>query len=273
VLADWNGLMIGALARAGRVFDHASWVTMARRAFTFVEQKMTVSGRLIHSVRNGTGHSPGTATDYANMIWAALRLYQATGEVACLNQAITWESVLDAHYWAGPSSGGYFTAADDTRDVIVRLKSAHDDATPSANATMVSNLCALGTLTGDARYAQRAEEIMRAFSGDSARNLAGHTGLLSAAIDLLSPQLLVLVRSEDEPDTDLQDALHGLSVPGAVEIQVNGQVDAAGPPAVRGKSTVDGKSAVYACLGPQCALPVTVATELRRVVSDFRAVE
>ena len=273
VLADWNGLMIGALARAGSVFDHASWVTMARRAFTFVEQKMTVSGRLIHSVRNGTGHSPGTATDYANMIWAALRLYQATGEVAYLNQAITWESVLDAHYWAGPSSGGYFTAADDTRDVIVRLKSAHDDATPSANATMVSNLCALGTLTGDARYAQRAEEIMRAFSGDSARNLAGHTGLLSAAIDLLSPQLLVLVRSEDEPDTDLQDALHGLSVPGAVEIQVNGQVDAAGPPAVRGKSTVDGKSAVYACLGPQCALPVTVATELRRVVSDFRAVE
>jgi uncharacterized protein YyaL (SSP411 family) len=273
VLADWNGLAIGALARAGCVFDRSPWVTMARRAFTFVEEKMTVSGRLIHSVRNGRGQSPGTATDYANMIWAALRLYQATGEAAYLEKAIVWESVLDEHYWAGQSSGGYFTAADDTRDVIVRLKTASGDATPSANATMVANLAALGTLTGNTRYAQRADEILRAFSGDVARNLAGHTGLMAAAIDLLSPQLIVLVRNIDESGTDLQSALHGLSIPGAMEIQVNGSVDQTGPPAVRGKTTVGGKSAVYACVGPQCALPVTDAAGLRHLVTKFRAVE
>jgi hypothetical protein len=272
VLADWNGLMIGALARAGSVFGRPPWVTMARRAFTFVAEKMTVSDRLIHSVRNGRGHSPGTATDYANMIWAALRLYQTTGEASYLEQAAAWEDVLDEHYWAA-ESGGYFTAADDTRDVIVRLKTANDDATPSANATMVANLAALGTLSGTARYAKRAEEIVQAFSGDIARNLAGHTGLLAASIDLLSPQLIVLVKGEDELGDDLQATLHALSVPGAVEIQVADKVNDFGPPAVRGKSTIDGRSAVYACLGPQCALPVTDTTELRQLVSNFRTVE
>jgi uncharacterized protein YyaL (SSP411 family) len=271
VLADWNGLAIAALARAGSVFGRSSWVTMAARAFTFVAQKMTVDGRLIHSVRNGRGHSPAIATDYANMIWAALRLYQATGERPYLDQAIAWEGVLAAHYWDA-ASAGYFTAADDTRDVIVRLKSSHDDATPSANATMVTNLSALGTLTGDGRYPERGEAVARAFSGDVARNLAGHTGFLAAAIDLLSPQLLVLVSGEDRHENDLQEVLHRLSIPGAVEIQVSGAVGDLGPPAVRGKSAVNGRSAVYACLGPQCTLPVTDEAELRQLISDFRAV-
>src|SRR5690606_29405916 len=36
VLADWNGLMIAALANAGRVFGRKDWIDMAVRAFDFV---------------------------------------------------------------------------------------------------------------------------------------------------------------------------------------------------------------------------------------------
>ncbi len=129
MLADWNGLMIAALARAGVVFDRAPWVTMAKTAFTFVEKTMTVSSRLVHSVRHGQGRAPATASDYANMIWAALRLFQATGERSYLENAEGWVRVLDTHYW-DEDDGGYFTAADDTQDVIVRLKPGTDDAAP-----------------------------------------------------------------------------------------------------------------------------------------------
>ncbi|MCC7253517.1 thioredoxin domain-containing protein [Hyphomicrobium sp.] len=271
VLADWNGLAIGALARAGIVFDRPQWVTMAREAFTFVTQKMTGADRLLHATRHGKGRAPATAGDYANMIWAALRLYQATGEPDDLAQAIRWIDVLDAHYWSD-DAGGYFTAADDTQDVIVRLRTATDDATPSANATMVANLVALGTLTGEPRYPQRAEVILQAFSTDLARNLGGHTGLLAAAIDLLSPQLVVLVEGGDKVGDTLQAALSGLSVPGALEIRVKGAVGEVGPPALRGKSTDDGRSTAYVCSGPQCSLPVTTAGDLRRLVLDVRSI-
>ena len=119
VLADWNGLAIAAIARAGVVFERAPWVNIAREAFTFITEKMTVDGRLVHATRHGQGRAPATANDYANMIWAALRLYQATGNENDLAQARHWVEVLDTHYW-DEDGGGYFTAADDTDDVILR---------------------------------------------------------------------------------------------------------------------------------------------------------
>ena len=41
---------------------------------------MEKDGRLIHSYRAGQAQAPATASDYANMIWGALRLFQATNE-------------------------------------------------------------------------------------------------------------------------------------------------------------------------------------------------
>ncbi len=271
ILADWNGLMIGALARAGSVFDRSSWVTMARRAFTFVAERMTVDGRLVHATRHGKGRAPATAGDYADMIWAALRLYQATGEPGDLVQALRWVEDLDRHYW-DETSGGYFTAADDTDDVIVRLKTASDDATPSANAMMVTNLAALGTLTGERRCFDRAQAILRAFAPDVARNLGGHTGLMAAAIDLLSPQLIVVVETPEPRDPDLRATLHRMSIPGALEIRVKGQVSDRGPAAVRGKSADGERPTAYVCLGSQCSLPITTAEGLRQLVIDQRSI-
>ena len=49
VLADWNGLMIAALANAGLVFDRPEWIALAREAFEFVCREMTgPDGRLRH---------------------------------------------------------------------------------------------------------------------------------------------------------------------------------------------------------------------------------
>ncbi|HRN88133.1 thioredoxin domain-containing protein [Hyphomicrobium sp.] len=271
VLADWNGLTIAALARAGVVFDRSDWVTMAREAFTYVTEKMTVDGRIVHAIRHGRGRAPGTAHDYANMIWAALRLYQATGEASDLTQAIAWVEILDRHYWS-EDAGGYFTAADDTSDVIVRLRTASDDATPAANATMISNLVALTTLTGDARFVKRAESIMRAFSADLAKNLVAHTGLLAAGMDLLAPQLVVIVASESEPNPALGSVVRSLSIPGAVELEVRGAIGALGPSALHGKSAEDGRSTAYVCVGPQCSLPANSEAQLRQAVLDLRSV-
>src|SRR5262249_41535756 len=41
VLADWNGLMIAALANTGAVLDEPDWIATASRAFAFVAGNMT----------------------------------------------------------------------------------------------------------------------------------------------------------------------------------------------------------------------------------------
>jgi uncharacterized protein YyaL (SSP411 family) len=258
VLADWNGLMIAALVKAAKALDHPEWLSLATRSFTFIVSKMTVDSRLVHSSRQGRGHVPAVAGDYANMIRAALHLYEATNDAEYLAQARAWTKILDEHYWID-GRGGYATAADDTRDVIIRLKTASDDATPSANAIMVSNLSALALLTDDQSYAVRASEIIDAFSDGLAKNLLAHTGLLAASIDVLSPQLIVIAGAVDGNSADLEQARIQLSLPGALEFSVSGEASSIGPPALVGKGPVKGRAAAYICIGPQCQAPETTS--------------
>ena len=98
VLADWNGLMIAALANAGLMFDEPSWLDMAARAFDFVARAMTRGDRLGHSWREGQLKFPGLASDFAAMIRAALALYEATGRQNYLDQALAWQHALDRDY-------------------------------------------------------------------------------------------------------------------------------------------------------------------------------
>ena len=54
VLADWNGLMIAALANAGTMLDEPSWIEMAARAFDFIVRNMTrATGSVIPGGRAG----------------------------------------------------------------------------------------------------------------------------------------------------------------------------------------------------------------------------
>jgi uncharacterized protein len=256
VLADWNGLMIAGLAHAARLLDRPEWLTAAATAFNFVLQRMENDGRLAHSYRDGRAKVPGTASDYANMIWAAIRLLEATNEGAFLVAAERWCATLDRHFWMA-DGGGYAFTADDTPDVIVRMRGAHDDAVPNANAIMLSNLMALHTLTGNAAYLDRAQAIPQAFAAELARNALGHCGLLAGCFDLLAPQQVVVIKTADvDASARLARGMLRLSLPGAVQqVVAEAQVPAAGP--LAGKTAQDGKPTAYACLGPQCSLPIT----------------
>jgi uncharacterized protein YyaL (SSP411 family) len=259
VLADWNGLMIAALAQAARVFDRPAWLETAKAAFHFVATRMEKDGRLLHSYRHGRAQAPATASDYANMIRAALRLYQVTDDTTYLGIAERWVAVVDEHYWVA-EPGGYAFTADDTPDVIVRLRVAHDDAVPNANGIMISNLVALHLLTGKERYLEWAQAIPEAFAPDLSRNTFGHCGLIAGAMDLMAPQHVVVIEPRSEGaapgSSPLARAMLDLSLPGAVEHVVEpGQ--ALLNPALDGRVAISGMPTAYACLGPQCSLPVT----------------
>ena len=98
VLADWNGLMIAALANASLMFNESSWLDIAKRAFAFIARAMTRGDRLGHSRRQGQLKFPGLASDFAAMIRAALALYEASGEQGYLDQALAWQHALDRDY-------------------------------------------------------------------------------------------------------------------------------------------------------------------------------
>ena len=271
VLADWNGLMIAALANAATAFDNTEWPDAAESAFDFVFTRMSVGVRLVHSYREEPGNAPATASDYANMIRAALALANATNNPEYVEQACAWVHVLDTHYWS-EAMGGYHLAADDTDDLIVRPLSGLDDATPNANAMMVSNLVAVSSWTGNTAYTDRAEAILKAFGPAITANPVGHSGLLAAAIDYLAPALIVLMVPEGGDPSAMRAALRDVSLPNAVvdEVWADETLPATSPAA--GKTVVDGTTTAYICIGPQCSLPVTEPAKLVETIKAARQV-
>jgi uncharacterized protein YyaL (SSP411 family) len=271
VLADWNGLAIAALAKAADAFVRADWLEAAERAFDFVSTQMMTNGRLLHSYRAGEAKAPATATDYANMIKAALALATVSGNPEYLDRARDWIGVLDRHYWA-EGERGYYLAADDTDDLIVRTINALDDATPNANVTMVSNLMQLYLWTGEERYRERADAIVRAFAGAVARNVFSHSGLLAAIIDLIAPAHVAIVLPEGGDANELRRALADVSLPNAVvqEVRAGESVPQHSP--AHGKKAIDNKPTAYVCIGPQCSAPVTEPAALVEAVREGRQV-
>ncbi|MGI9381779.1 MAG: thioredoxin domain-containing protein, partial [Methyloligellaceae bacterium] len=270
VLADWNGLMIAAMAKASDVFARADWLGAAARAYAFIVEHMTRDGRLLHAARAGEAKAPATSSDYANMIAGALQLTAVTGERSYVEDAEGWAAVLDRHYWSD-ELGGYHFTADDTADVIVRTLTGHDDATPNANGVMVSNLMQLWLLTGRDDYRARAEAIVQTFLSQISRNMMAHASLLLGGLDILAPQHIVIVGANGaSPATDLKAALRQLSLPGAVVQVLEDPAGIAGTSPAAGKTALEGAPTAYVCVGPQCAAPVTEAAALVDTVRTMR---
>jgi uncharacterized protein len=261
VLADWNGLMINALAKAGVVFGEPAWIALAERAFAFVVAGMSVDGRLRHSFRAGQLTASATASDYANMTAAALALHQATNSARYLASAQGWVTQLDAHYWMA-DIGGYAVTADDASDVLVRLCLARDDAVPSANTMMLTNLMHLFLLTGDASYRDRAEAVSASFLGEVAAAPIQHTGFLANAMDVIAPQMVVIGEDRSGDGAELMRAVLALALPGALMYWLSRAGDNAVPVGLAGKVAGASGAAAYVCLGPQCSPPLSDAAVL-----------
>ena len=269
ILADWNGLTIAALSRASTVFGKPEWRDMAERAFKCVTTKLGAgNNRLFHAYRAGQAKAPATAADYANMTWAALRLYQSTLNEDYLKQAVAWSDVLDAHY-ADDTSGGYFTVADDTTDVVVRLMSAGDDAVPSANAVHLSNLFALHALTGREGYATSADKLLSAFAEAMLTRPVGHCGIIAASLD--ANALIQIVTSG--PASGLAEAVNHVSAPGALTFNLPAGATRDLPEAFLAKlefSGASGASHGYVCRGTTCFPPVSNGATLKGRIDEAR---
>ncbi|MFZ3359174.1 MAG: thioredoxin domain-containing protein, partial [Xanthobacteraceae bacterium] len=170
VLADWNGMMIAALADAGLLFEETSWIDLALTAFNFIAEAMARGDRLGHSYRDGKLKFPGLASDFAAMIRAALALHEATGERGFLDRAIAWQTTLDRDY-ADAETGTYYLTAVDAEGLVIRPAATTDEATPNHNAVAAQNLIRLAALAGDDAWRAKADRLVAAIAPAATENL------------------------------------------------------------------------------------------------------
>ncbi|ATQ70206.1 MULTISPECIES: thioredoxin domain-containing protein [Methylosinus] len=261
-LADWNGLMIAALAAAAQAFARPDWLAVATAAFDFIATSMTTAdGRLLHSYRAGRAKHMAVLDDYADLCRAALTLHEATGDDAYLTRCREWAEIVETHY--RDPAGGYFFTADDAEALIRRAKIAEDAPLPSGNGAMTQVLARLYHLTGETAYRERAEATLTAFAGTVRRGLLGYSTLLSGAEILRDGLQIVIIGARAAEDTAaLLRVLHETSLPGrSLLVAAPGAALPPDHPAA-GKTQVDGRAAAYMCRGTTCSLPIVEPASL-----------
>ena len=83
ILTDWNGLMIAALAQAGRALDETEYTEAAEKAADFILTNLRrPDGRLLHRYRDGNAGIDAHLDDYAFLTWAMLELYETTFNIS-----------------------------------------------------------------------------------------------------------------------------------------------------------------------------------------------
>ncbi len=164
VVTSWNGLMIGAFARAGRVFERSGYIETASRAARFVLGALRREGRLLRSWRAGESRLPAYLEDHAFLAWGLLDLHGATGERVWLEEARSLAESMIERFW-DKDEGGFFFVASDHESLIARTKEVFDQAVPSGNGMAARALVRLWGLTGEARYEEHAARMFQVFAG------------------------------------------------------------------------------------------------------------
>jgi uncharacterized protein YyaL (SSP411 family) len=266
ILAAWNGLMISALAVAGRVLGERRYVEAAARAGDFLLARMRAGDRLVRSYKEGRRQAQGFLEDQSFVAGGFIDLFEATFEPRWLSEAIALSDAVEQHF-ADREHGGWFMTADDAEKLIAREKPMYDGAEPSGTSIAIMNALRLHTFTGDERWRAVAQEALSSLHEIlTERPLAMAEALVALDYHADVPKEVALVWPAGQGADGLHAVLRATFVPnralaGAAE---GAEVEALARlvPFIAEKVAVGGRPTGYVCRRGRCELPATEPGEL-----------
>lgn len=179
ILADWNGLMIASLAKAGIIFNNDNFIKKAESAADFILNKMYKDNILQHCYRNSTAFVPAMIDDYAFLAYGLSELYYATFNTKYLKAAIERTDFLIEHFY-DENSGCFYMTSDLSETILIRKKEFYDGAIPSGQSIALLNLLKLCDLSGHREYENIASAIFDYLAGIITEMPLGFASIISA---------------------------------------------------------------------------------------------
>lgn len=205
ILTAWNGLMLASFAEASAILERADYRSAAEKNAEFLLAKLQLDGLLLRTCKDGDARLNAYLEDSACLIEGLVSLYEATGNLRWLRQAVELADKMIDEFWDEEDGGFFFTGKSHER-LIVRSKDFMDNATPSGNSVAAFALQRLATLTGNEGYQRHAVTILR-LAADQTRRYPSAFGWMLCALDfyLSKPKEIVLVANG--PSNSLSELL------------------------------------------------------------------
>ncbi len=201
VLTDWNGMMIAALAKAGRTFNEQDYISEAERAYEFIkEYLMQKDGSLLHRFREGESAINAHADDYAFLVWGLLELYEATFNTDYLQKAIELNRSFIDNFW-DPEQGGFYFTAEGSEELLGRKKEVYDGAIPSGNSIALTNLLRIGRITANTDLEKKADELIKLYSSQVTQAPTGFGQFLQGVYFALTESFEIVIAGHRKDET------------------------------------------------------------------------
>jgi uncharacterized protein len=271
-IAGWNGLMLRALADAGRVLDRRDLVEAAETNAHFLLSRLRQGERMRRSYKDGRAPVPGYLEDQAAVADGLLSLYEATFDPGWLDAVRGLVTEMLTAFWDADGATFFDTAADQER-LVARPQEVTDNAIPSGTSMAVDVLLRAGALLGEASWVERARTVLQRLAPTAAMAPLAFGRLLAALdFELGRPVELALVRTAgDQGIKAFLAVVRDRFLP-------NRLVAAAGPegggrslPLLEGRAAIGGKATAYLCEGFVCLAPTTDPVELAQQLDAFSA--
>jgi len=253
VLASWNGLMLGAMARAYAVLGEDSYRAAAEKNLVFLQAKLwdPHTKTLFHRWRDGERDSVQLLDGYAFLLSGVLELYEATLEPKHIEFALALAESMMATFY-DREHGGFWQSAPGARDLILRIKEDYDGAEPAGNSVAALALLKLGKITGREEFSEAAEKTLQLFGG-RLQELPQAVPCMLQALDfsLQEPRRVVIAGDPASPEARaLLHAVHSVYEPNKVVLGNRGAVE----PFAKTLPGSD-RPMVYVCTGNACLPP------------------
>jgi uncharacterized protein YyaL (SSP411 family) len=280
VLASWNGMMLGAFARAFAILGDEELLGVAERNLGFLKEKLWVpatasqklgeavplssasTGTLYNRWRDGERDSVQLLDAYANLLAGVVDLYEATLNPDHLDFAVELAEALMARFY-DPQAGGFWQSGADTPHLLLRVKEDYDGAEPSGNSVAALALLRLAAICDRKEWREASEKTLRLFA-QKLHQLPQAVPYLLSALDFAQqePKRVVIVGDWLCGSTrSLLNHAHRVFEPNRVVLGNHGPVEAFA-------KTLPGNeeySLAYLCSGTACQPP----TRDKNAVQEF----
>ncbi len=263
ILTSWNGLMIQAMAHAGRVLERPELIASAERAMDFIHTQLWHDQRLLATHKDGKSHLNAYLDDHVFLIAGALELLQARWRRTDLDFAMALADVVLEHF-EDESHGGFYFTGDDHEKLVYRPKPVSDEAVPSGNGVAARVLGQLGHLLGNLNYLHAAERTVEALYPTMRQQPTAHGALLLALEEQLSPPQTIVLRGSLEAMKPWQAVAGRNYHPHRLVLAISGDAENL-PGILAERGNRDGVTA-YLCAGHACQAPIADLAEFETML-------
>ena len=271
VLTSWNGLMISAMATAGRILNDRKYIDAAKKAADFILKYNVDRKKLLRLSLNKSAQSPAQLDDYSAMIDALIEVYQTSFDEKYLLKAQDLQLLQDKTF-SDKKSATYYSTDGQDQNLIVRQREFYDRVVPSGNSMSLYNLLRLSQYFPEGPYKERALRFFKEFPDVIAKQPIGY-GFMLLSVDwiLSKPQLLVFAGKKNEVEKIFSDISQEFHPHLLVAWSENSKLQVVkGKVPIRGRDSGEEQLSFYLCTEGRCDFPISDINQLKQRLGRVR---